>query len=157
MAIVAHLYRDARWATRHKVEIEATLRDPEWSPFDAVVEDLSSAGFRIDVVAELPLDAEIGLGIAGIGLRDARIVRRTESGYGCEFVQPLTVAELDRALRSRPAEPSALPFGAVATIVEERYPMGRRVAIIAAGALLSWGLLVVLLWGTITLVRALAG
>lgn len=153
MAIIAQLYRDARWAARRKVEIEATLRDPDWSPADAVVEDLSASGFRVTIAAEFPEGAEVSLGIAGIGLRHARIVRRTENGYGCEFLIPLTEAQVRRAIESRPADPVALP--AARAIEDTRYPLRTRLAIIAAGTLLSWGVLILLVWGGVRLLRAL--
>lgn len=155
MGIVAQLYRDARWAARRKVEIEATLRDPDWSPADAVVEDLSASGFRVVVAADLAEGAEVSLGIAGIGLRHARVVRRTEDGYGCEFLIPLTEAQVQAALQARPADPVALP--PAADTGERRYPIRVRLAIVAAGAMLSWALLIMLVWGGVQLVRTILG
>ena len=90
MGLVAYLYRDSRWAERHTVERDATLRDSDWSPIDVTVEDLSESGFGVVASTELGIGAEIGLGLSGIGMREARVVRRAGDLYGCEFLVPLT-------------------------------------------------------------------
>lgn len=108
MSVVARLYRDMRGSVRHEVALDATLRDPERRPFDVVVEELSAAGVRVPRVVELSPGATVTLGISGVGMCDVRVVRRDERGYGCEFLFPLSAAELDDALAAAPAPP--IPF-----------------------------------------------
>jgi hypothetical protein len=150
MGLVAHLYRDSRWAERHPVELDATLRDPDWSPVDVMVEDLSESGFRVTTANDMPVGAEIGLGLAGIGMRQARVVRRAESLYGCEFLAPLSHAELRAALAGPPTQPIALPLDPRPVGEEEahheRLPMPMRVLAIAACAVAAWAILIALGW-----------
>lgn len=162
MAIAAHLYRDSRWADRHSVEIDATLRDPAWSPVDVIVEDLSDSGFRVLAATELPIGAEIGLGLSGVGLRPARVVRHAGNPYvyGCEFLSPLTKVELQAAIEATPLDPIALPFAARAPDVAtqeaaERLPLPTRMLVIAAAAVGAWALLISLGWAIIALARML--
>jgi hypothetical protein len=156
MGLVAYLYRDGRWAERHPLERDATLRDPDWSPIDVTVEDLSEGGFRVTAATELPIGAEIGLGLAGIGMRQARVVRRTKALYGCEFLVPLTNPELRAALAGPPTTPIALPFEAPVLDVEEhpeRLPLLMRAVAIVAGAVLAWAIVLGLGWILVGLVR----
>ena len=161
MAIAAHLYQDDRWAERHSVELDATLRDPTWAPVDVVVEDLSERGFRVLAARDLPIGAEIGLGLSGVGLRHARVVRRADraGAYGCEFLSPLARPELRTALQAPHAAPISLLFNATPTAAEieliERLPIRTRMLAIAAGAIGSWALVIGLGW-TLVKLAALA-
>jgi hypothetical protein len=158
MGLVAYLYRDGRWAERHPLERDATLRDPDWSPIDVTVEDLSEGGFRVTASTELAIGAEIGLGLAGIGMRQARVVRRTKSLYGCEFLVPLTNSELRAALAGPPTAPIALPFDAPALEAEEhpeRLPLLMRALAIVGGAVLAWAIVLGLGWLLVGLVRGI--
>lgn len=159
MGLVAYLYRDARWAERHQVERDATLRDPDWSPIDVTIEDLSEGGFRALADAELPVGAEIGLGLAGIGLRPARVVRRTGNAYGCEFLTPLTGMELHAALAAPASDPIALPIAARRDIdlededFPDRLPPLARVLAISAGAIAAWAVVLGIGWIVVAWVR----
>jgi hypothetical protein len=82
---------------RRQVSLDATLRDEERQPIDVSIEDLSRTGFLMSSASVLPLASIIGIGIAGIAKRDARIVRRAPSGYGCEFLVPITDADIAAA------------------------------------------------------------
>lgn len=166
MGLAAHLYQDARWAERHQVERDATLRDPAWSPIDAVVEDLSETGFRVIAAADIAVGAEIGLGLSGIGTREARVVRRAGTLYGCEFLVPLTAEQLKAALAAPDAEPIALPradppapFAAVTFGEPERHhdrlPLKQRALSIVVGAILAWAIMIGLGWFLIGLVRSI--
>ncbi|MBC9033461.1 PilZ domain-containing protein [Sphingomonas sp. JC676] len=159
MGLVAYLYRDTRWAERHTVERDATLRDSDWSPIDVTVEDLSESGFSVTAPTELAIGTEIGLGLSGIGMREARVVRRTEYLYGCEFLAALTVQELRAALATPPMTPIALPLetGAIGEAEEhpERLPLGMRSVAIVAGAILAWAVVIGLGWILVGLVRSI--
>lgn len=165
MGLAAHLYRDARWAERHQIERDATLRDPEWSPIDAIVDDLSESGFRVTTLADFTVGAEVALGLAGIGTHQARVVRRAKGFYGCEFLIPLTGAELSAALAAPASEPIALPFAepvaqppvTVDLGAEEEHPdklpMPVRLATISIAAIAAWAIVIGLGWAMVALVR----
>jgi len=159
MGLVAYLYRDSRWAERHSVERDATLRDAAWSPIDVTVEDLSESGFGVVAPTELEIGAQIGLGLSGIGMREARVVRRAGDLYGCEFLVPLTAQELRAALATPPMTPIPLPLetGAIGEAEEhvERLPLGMRAVVIAIGAVLAWGVAIGLGWAAVRLVRSI--
>lgn len=148
MAVVARLYRDMRGSARHQVALDATLRDPERRPFDVVVEELSAAGARLPPVIELPLGATVTLGVSGVGMCDVRVVRRDERGYGCEFLFPLSEAELEDALAATPNPPVPLePAGrlptAAARVESASLPArtlggGARLGVILGLAAASW-------------------
>jgi hypothetical protein len=159
MGLVAYLYRDSRWAERHTVERDATLRDSDWAPIDVTVEDLSESGFGVVATTELAIGAEIGLGLSGIGMREARVVRRAGDLYGCEFLVPLNAQELRAALATPPMTPIPLPFdrteiGAAEEHIE-RLPLGMRAVAIVAGAVLAWGIAIGLGWAAFKLVRGI--
>jgi hypothetical protein len=157
MGLVAYLYRDSRWAERHTVERDATLRDSDWSPIDVTVEDLSESGFSVVAATDLAIGAEIGLGLSGIGMREARVVRRAAGLYGCEFLVPLTTQELRAALATPPMTPTPLPFDRAEIGAPEehpeRLPLGMRAVAIAAGAILAWAIVIALGWVLVGLVR----
>lgn len=141
MAVAAQLICGAR-ADRLSVELDATLRDARAQPIAVEIEDISASGFRMQTTTALAVDDEITIGIAGLGTRAAIVVRRQDGDYGCLFFQPVPQAEID-ALRLGPLE-TVTPFGparafAPAAAPEiERYPVGRRVAIILGLATASW-------------------
>ncbi|WP_445192446.1 PilZ domain-containing protein [Sphingomonas sp. Tas61C01] len=97
MALAAKLYRDERTADRQPVSLDATLRKPDQRPVDILIEDLSAGGFRMTTIEALSLGDAISVGISGIGRREARVVRRSGSSYGCEFDAAVAVAEIERA------------------------------------------------------------
>ena len=109
MTVVAKLYRDDRSAERYSVEMDATLRDQD-VPYDVLVEDLSATGFRMLTSVELAIGTAITLGVPTVGRRLARVVRQArEQQYGCEFVVPLTIAQVESALAAPAFEPIAFP------------------------------------------------
>jgi len=109
MAITAKLINDNRNAERFPVELDATVRNAAAKPYDVVLEDLSSTGFRIVGGPDMPIGSAVSIGFAGIGVQPARITRLNDDSYGCEFVKPLSAAELSAALNATPAAPIAFP------------------------------------------------
>ena len=148
MAVVARLYPELRGSARHQVALDATLRDPARQPFDVIVEELSATGARLPAAVDLVPGSLITLGISGIGMCDARVVRRDGRGYGCEFLFPLSAAELNDAMAAVPTAPimlaSFLPTPMPAAPVgEEAVPVRPlrarvRLAIILALTAASW-------------------
>jgi hypothetical protein len=149
MALVVQLYGDGRTAERHDLGADATVRGPDRVPVDVLVADLSQTGCLFVTTEPLALDAVITIGIAGVGLREARIVRNQDVRFGCTFLTPLTDAELAAGLAESetvalfplqhpgvPAEP-ALP-------VVAKLPRPLRLAAFSGLVAASWALVVVL-------------
>lgn len=104
MAVMAALYRDVRSAERHEVALDGTLRNPDWKPFDVVVDELSSTGFRVPATTHLDVGAAVSLGLPGVGMCPAQVVRRTAEQYGCVFSTPLSPDQFAAALRATAAQ-----------------------------------------------------
>lgn len=102
MAMLAQLYDNGRTAERHPLGADATLRGEDQVPVDILVADLSATGCLFVCTEDLAPDADITIGIAGVGRRQGRVVRAQGQRYGCEFAVQLTEAEIVAA-RSDPA------------------------------------------------------
>lgn len=148
MALVATLYSDdVRGSERRQVELDGTLRGPAHTPHDVLVSELSANGFRVPATGALAVGARITLGLSGVGARAARIVRMaSDDQYGCEFVSPLTPAELAMALNAAPAELIRFPHSAMVVPADAlpepdvgRFPGPVRLSILMGGGLLAWG------------------
>jgi hypothetical protein len=98
MALIAKLYDNGRSAERHMLDADATVRGPDQVPVDVLVADLSLTGCLFLSSESLAVGSVITIGIAGIGRRDACIVRVEEPRYGCSFLPPLTDDELTAGL-----------------------------------------------------------
>jgi hypothetical protein len=164
MVIAAQLYQGGREAERHRVEFDATLRDPASLPLDVVIEDLSTGGFRVVTDTDLPTDAEVGLGLAGIGTHRARVVWRGDGIYGCEFVTALKEDDLRTALDAPSSDPVALPspspkdtasWADAAQEEPERLSLLARTFTIGAAAIAAWVLAIALGWFVFRAVVAL--
>jgi hypothetical protein len=92
--------------------------------------------------------SRITLGLSGVGARAARIVRLAgDEQFGCEFISPLSPAELAAALDAPPAE--LIHFPQAATVAPPdavpepdvgRFPGPVRLAILMGGGLAAWGI-----------------
>lgn len=102
MALIARVYRsdpdERRGAVRHPMELGATLRGAEGEPIDVLIYDLSLTGFRMETPAALDLDEPVWIGIGGTRVNAALVARRGPTGYGCEFITPITLSQLKSAL-----------------------------------------------------------
>lgn len=98
MALIVQLYDSGRSAERHDLGADATVRGPDRVPIDVLVADLSRTGCLFVSTEPLHVDGVITIGIAGVGLREARIVRNQDVRFGCTFLIPLTDAELAAGL-----------------------------------------------------------
>ena len=154
MALIARVYRsepvERRRAVRYPMEVGATLRGVEGEPIDVLIYELSLTGFRMETPAALDLEESVWIGIGGTQVNAALVARRGPTGYGCEFVTPITfyqlsealnpaptIVSLDRPGRSGEVERAAItvPWGAI--------PCGR--IAMAAVAIVAFVLCVVLL------------
>jgi hypothetical protein len=146
MAVIAALYRDGRSAERHAVSLDGTLRDPEWNPYDVVVEDLSSSGFRMPARADLEVGAYVSLGLPGVGICPARVVRQAGDRYGCAFLVPLNSAELGSAITGTVMRPVSIGAQMRRSFVEpkldgatdERFSGAKRLTIILGLLATTW-------------------
>lgn len=147
MSFVAKLYDDDRLAERYPVILDGTLRNPQAEPQDVIIDDLSAGGFRTSVAMSLVVGDVITLGIFGVGLRLARVMRESEGSYGCQFITPLSTEELAAALCGlTPPEPVLLYQRAAASPIE---PEGQetewslsprlRILSIAMAGIVPWG------------------
>lgn len=155
MAVVAQLYCNHRGAVRHDVAVDATLRDPDKRPFDVVVEDLSGTGFLVPAVTRLSPGEQVTLGISGVGMCHARVVREDARGFGCEFLLPLGDATLAAALAAIPSDPAPLDRPEFARtpdhprrVRDGRLSARARLAVLTAGAAGAWAV-VLLAWRAI--------
>lgn len=150
--IAARVYPEKRNASRIATQRRITLRPPGNEPVDAVVEDLSSAGFAMSTIASLAIGSVVGLSLSGIVKRRVRVVRRVGLAYGCEFLSPLSEMEVNAALLS--GEVVAPDFAADGAFLkgEEALPRVavRKLSYLARAYIL--GALVILLWAALILV-----
>ena len=92
---------DARGAIRFNVDSATTLRGMDGVPFDVVVENFSRTGFLFSGDVDLPVGTLVSVGLSGAGVREAKIVRRDDQHYGCEFLMPLPKRELVHAFKGQ--------------------------------------------------------
>lgn len=109
MAIPATLINEGRSSERFPVELDATVRNAAARPYDVVIEDLSTTGFRMVGGPAMVVGDAVSIGFAGIGVQPARLTRLNDDSYGCEFIRPLSPADLSTALHAAPIEPIAFP------------------------------------------------
>jgi hypothetical protein len=109
MSFVAKLYQDDRLAERHAVTLDGTLRNAQAEPHDVVIDNLSATGFRTAKMAGIAVGDVITLGIFGIGLRSAAVLRESDGHHGCQFFVPLNASELAFALAGL-SPPDPLPL-----------------------------------------------
>lgn len=110
MSIKAILYSSNRGAERVTMDRASTLRDEDDRPFDVQIEDISLTGFRLRLPFAAMVDQDITIGVPGLGVRTATIVRSEGKIAGCVFERPLDPGELQKALRFDPSAVTA-PFG----------------------------------------------
>jgi hypothetical protein len=93
---------DARGAVRFHVDRATTMRGMDGAPFDVIVDNFSRTGFLFTSNVELPLGTLVSVGLAGPGVREAKVIRRDGERYGCEFLMPLLHRDMERAFRGQP-------------------------------------------------------
>jgi len=93
---------DGRATERCPVVIKAQLREFGGSRMDVDVHDLSRTGFRTDCIYNLAVGARVYLTIPSFRAFEAIVAWRKQSGFGCEFLQPLHPAVLDMIAKRYP-------------------------------------------------------
>lgn len=80
---------NARAAERRPADAPSTMRTDGSDPVDVVVLDISRSGVRILSDAELSIDQEITIGLAGAGVTRAYVAWARNGEYGCAFERPI--------------------------------------------------------------------
>ena len=158
MALAAKLYRlDNRQSDRFAVAVDATIRAASARPMDASVTDLSETGFCAELDQEMPIGAAISIGLPGVGVIEACVMRRDGDRYGCKFLVPLTRAAIARATADTPATivsfppaPAPLAMPAIghlqgtdmAAAVDARLPIWMSIVIIGGSSVLLWSAII---------------
>jgi anti-sigma factor RsiW len=156
MGLAAELYLDSRSLDRRDVEIDATIRDQFSRPVDVTVTNLSRAGFAVEAEIDLTIDDELGIGIAGIGLRPATVIWRAGQLYGCRFTRALTPSDFERALVAENVVTAAFNQVAVREmegqteqqassqpVVEYKLPLPARFAVVVGLSALLWAAIII--------------
>lgn len=147
MAISAKLIDDGRTSERFPVELDATVRKAA-QPYDVTVDNLSSSGFRMSGGPAMAVGTIVSIGFAGIGVHEARLMRIDGRVYGCEFVQPLSIANLTAALHATPTAPYVLPTKFDAAQLADApepyvqpYPRRVKLALLVVTPVALWGII----------------
>ena len=93
---------ERRSAERTPAHLDSVIRDGDAGAGEVVIHDISSTGFLLSTGADLGLGMVIGLGLPGVGIVRAFLVRREREMFGGKFVEPITPAEIRRALAGDP-------------------------------------------------------
>lgn len=94
---------DRRGAVRYTADAVSTLRGPDAAPMDIIVEDFSISGFSFSSDMPVPVDTLVSVGLSGAGSRDARILWCQGTRHGCQFLEPLSDAEVGLAFKGQEA------------------------------------------------------
>ena len=136
---------DRRSADRRPVEGASTLRTASRQPHDVVVEDLSQTGAAIRADVTLAIGDMVTIGLPGCGQAAARIVRADPSGYGAEFLAPLSAAEVKLSFGVDPVYVLDRPLVPGAVLDEpavERWPGAVRIAVILGATAALWSAII---------------
>lgn len=142
MTLAAHIYvdpRERRGDERTAVMADATVR-ADAAPIDAVVAVLSATGCLLQCDSMLGRGASISIGIAGIGIIPAHVVRAGPDGYGCAFDRPIpgeAAARLAAASVVVPFDPAGRTLSGQDGAIPHWSPRARLVAMVGS-ALLVW-------------------
>ena len=88
-------YEDVRTARRRMVDFTGMVRDTNAALSEVVVSDLSTDGCRFLSHQQLETATTVWLKITGNTARQARIVWKHGSEYGCEFLSPMQAETLN--------------------------------------------------------------
>ncbi len=150
MSTASQLQTGERNGDRIPLNVDGTMRGAVGDPIDVEIEDISPTGFRARVTAPLAAGDIVSIGISGMGVRPARVVRRDGDVVGCQFFSALPAEFVARlADSSAPiVVPAPLPMlrrgAAAAAALPDRYPMPMRLAAIVGLSLAGWGALIAL-------------
>lgn len=141
MAIAAQLFVGGRGYERAEVSLDGTLRRDSWQPMNVGIEDVSISGFRARTSVKLKVGDPVSIGIAGLGVRGAYVVRTKPGILACRFSRTLPPDFLARITGPAAVTLVTVPFPSsnAAPIGTAKYPVRARLVIIIGLALASWG------------------
>jgi hypothetical protein len=122
------------------------MRVSERAPIDIEIVDVSVSGAAFLTRADVTVGTEISIGIPGLPLSQATVVRQIDGGYACEFSRAISPALLDQAGRQNivgwPKAPQRAPQPAeAAEPVVEKWPGVVRVPTAIALGAIAWAAL----------------
>lgn len=131
---------------RQSVDRPSTFRDQHGAPQNVMVEDLSRLGCKIAGEFAVQPNSQVTIGLPGVGVAQARVVRIVPGAIGVEFLHPLSPTDLDTAFRQSPvhalqAQIMVANAGDV-HVHEDRWPGAARIGVIAGGSVLLWGAII---------------
>jgi hypothetical protein len=143
MTIAVHLTLDRR--ERVTLQRSATLRGIDDLPVDIQINDISSSGCLIRCDSSLDLGEIVSLGIPGIGVRAACVMRAEAGHYGCAFEKYLSGDQIVLANKHNPLVeglfPNSADQGLPALVPDQTIPefsSRRRLAMIACCGVAAW-------------------
>ena len=144
MALLATLHDPRRSDERQPTNVGATVR-VDGNPIDALIVNLSASGCLFMCSEPLEVGDILSIGIAGIGRRQARIVRSLDTRFGAEFDQTLTSSEIQTAVAASDESVISFPFFIANPLAHEqeipindKYSYRARLFIISLAAITSW-------------------
>jgi len=147
MTVAVNMICSERGARRLEVDIDATLRSAGGHRVDVELEDISISGFRMLTSVDLKDGELITIGLAGLGMQPAVVVRRMSGRYGCQFINAVSQSYVDRIQFEKPNTITPIVPGAPTSDTRARLPnadnqppIGRRVIIILGLGIASWAL-----------------
>lgn len=99
-AAAARLRLNDRMATRHRIVIETTLRQPDGPEMRCRIDNISSLGFSGVAEQRLQVPSNVIVHVPTIGDVAARIVWIRDGQIGGEFFRPVEVDAMVRALKA---------------------------------------------------------
>ena len=151
---VLPMQRLQRNSKRHQLNRTSTLRSEDGRPVDVILENMSITGFKIFTEVEIAVGEAIVIGLAGVGVRSAKVVWSENGHAGCAFDSPLTWLELQETEKARTVIEATFPTHLVPTdaalmmddltIASTRLPSPYRLAAIIVASVASWGLFFIL-------------
>jgi hypothetical protein len=94
-------YEEIRTARRRIVDFTGVVREAKAGLSEVEVTDLSTDGCRFRSDEQLETATTVWLKIIGSAARQARIVWKQGSEYGCEFLSPMDAETLDEMCSGR--------------------------------------------------------
>lgn len=94
-------YEEVRTARRRMVDFTGVVREANAVLSEVVVTDLSTDGCRFRSDQQLETATTVWLKIVGNTARQARIVWKRGSEYGCEFLSPMQAGTLEEMCSAR--------------------------------------------------------
>jgi hypothetical protein len=93
---------DERDAGRRRLLLHADVNVMDRGTVRALVHNLSTTGFLIEIEAELVVGSEVTLELTDDIVRSAKVVWSSGTFYGCTFDQPISTADLKSVLAASP-------------------------------------------------------